>query len=157
MSGRRVMYRLLAVSLLVIIISMNSGCKAENGGGEVLTEEELTAFAKEHNARNSLDYEGLYRGILPSASGEGIETEIYLTYDGSYVLRRSYLGKADSFFEQSGKYLWNDRGNTITLKEIDPPNSYFVAENYIIHLDMAGERITGDLAEKYILHKIFEE
>ena len=33
------------------------------------------------------------------------------------------------------------------------PNQYFVAENKLIQLDMAGKKIEGKLAEKYVLAK----
>lgn len=38
---------------------------------------------------------GTYAGTLPCADCEGIQTELMLAADGSYTLRRTYLGKAN--------------------------------------------------------------
>ena len=44
------------------------------------------------NSQNSLDWEGTYRGILPCADCEGIETKITLSANGTYEYKASYLG-----------------------------------------------------------------
>ena len=108
-----------------------------------------------HNARNSLDYAGTYRGTLPCADCEGIETSLTLHSDGSYLLRTSYLGTKVKPLEQRGKFTWNTEGNTISFATNKNDTSrYFVGENTLIHLDKIGKRITGNLAEMYILHKL---
>jgi len=115
---------------------------------------ELQYLVDGHNARNALDYAGLYTGILPCADCEGIETWIELTYDSTFVKRTRYLGKGEStVFQSEGSFTWDDAGNTITLNGLEEANKYFVSENYMIHLDQEGKRITGDLAEMYILRK----
>ncbi len=107
-----------------------------------------------HNSGNSLDVEGTYKGILPCADCEGIETEITLNKDLTFVKRIKYLGKDNKVFEENGSFSWNPAGNTITLSGIkNAPNQYFVGENKLQQLDMEGSKITGDLAGKYILTK----
>ena len=107
-----------------------------------------------HNSANSLDIEGTYKGNLPCADCEGIETEITLNKDLTFVKRSHYLGKDNMVFEEKGSFSWNSSGNIITLSGIkNAPNQYFVGENMIQQLDMEGRKITGDLAEKYILTK----
>jgi NlpE N-terminal domain len=45
-------------------------------------------------------------------------------------------------------------GSIITLTGIkNKPNEYFVGENKLIQLDIDGNKITGSLADKYILKK----
>jgi heat shock protein HslJ len=109
---------------------------------------------EEHNAKNSLDYIGMYKGVVPCADCEGIETTLWLDYN-NFVLITNYLGKkskAESEFR--GSYIWNNEGNTIILKGIEnAPNHYFVGENYLKQLDMDRNKIEGDLAEKYMLQK----
>ena len=39
-----------------------------------------------HNSRNSLDWVGIYEGVLPCADCPGIKTRLTLNYDGSYRL-----------------------------------------------------------------------
>jgi copper homeostasis protein (lipoprotein) len=111
----------------------------------------------EHNSANSLDWNGTYQGIVPCASCEGIKTTLVLNQDFSYVLSTQYLGKSEEIFEVKGTFKWNEAGNTITLDGIkDTPNQFFVGENTLIQLDMSGNRITGDLADKYMLSKVDE-
>ena len=107
----------------------------------------------EHNAKNSLDYQGNYRGNLPCADCESIETTISLTAD-DYTKQTVYKGKSDKVFKETGKFTWNDAGNTITLSGSAAPNQYFVGENALFHLDVDGKRIEGDLASKYQLSRI---
>jgi uncharacterized lipoprotein NlpE involved in copper resistance len=106
-----------------------------------------------HNAQNSLDIAGTYKGVLPCADCEGIETEIELK-DSAYVKKIKYLGKGDGQVnEDKGSFKWLD-GSTIELEGlVDAPNKYFVGENTLTQLDMEGNKVTGDLADKYILNK----
>ena len=107
----------------------------------------------EHNAKNSLDYEGTYTGKVPTASGEGMIVSITLS-ENTYVKNTEYVNKKDSKSEEKGAYTWNAEGNTIILDGVkDAPNKYFVGENTLTQLDMEGNRITGDMAELYILKK----
>ena len=107
-----------------------------------------------HNARNSLDWNGRYEGILPCADCEGIATELQINLDGTFTLTEEYLGKKDSKFTYEGKFNWNAAGNTIAVPhESDAMTQYFIAENQLIRLDSDGNRITGELAEMYVLKK----
>lgn len=111
------------------------------------------SFDAEHNARSALDWAGSYQGVLPCADCEGIKTRVTLTEKGGYLVRTEYLGKRDSISEEKGAFNWNAAGNTVTLGRNDPVQ-YFVAENQLIRLATDGSRITGPLAEFYVLKKI---
>ncbi len=107
------------------------------------------------NSKVSLDWNGNYKGTMPCADCQGIETSLTLNKDGSYVLTTKYLGKSDLVNEKTGKFTWNNAGSTITLDGIsNSPNQFLVGENVLFQLDMSGKRITGDLAEKYQLKKV---
>lgn len=109
----------------------------------------------DHNSMNSVDWDGIYRGVLPCADCEGIKTTIYLNKDLSYKNITQYLGKPDSAYEASGKFTWNEKGNTITLLNGDQTKAkkYLVGEGTLTQLDLQGNRITGEQATKYILSK----
>lgn len=107
----------------------------------------------QHTANTALDWNGTYVGILPCADCSGIETQITLNHDGSYTATQTYLGKEDGLFESQGQFHWNDKGNIVTLENETGANQYFVGENILFKLDMNGERVEGDLAERYQLHK----
>lgn len=108
-----------------------------------------------HNSQNSIDWQGTYKGITPCADCEGIETEITLNENLSYVMKTKYLGKGDGkIFEEKGNFVWDKSGGSITLKGLkDRLSNYKVGENRLIQLDMNGTIISGALAEKYVLAK----
>jgi uncharacterized lipoprotein NlpE involved in copper resistance len=114
---------------------------------------EMLGMADGATAQNSLDVAGVYKGILPCADCEGMETTIELKKDSTYSRIIQYLGKKENRFTASGKWIWIN-GSTISLGSIkEEPNQYFVAEGKLIQLDMAGNRITGELAATYELKK----
>ncbi|GHA65520.1 copper resistance protein NlpE [Photobacterium aphoticum] len=107
-----------------------------------------------HTSQNALDWNGTYTGILPCASCEGIKTEVVLHKDGTYSLTEMYLGEAGDAYEYEGSFNWNAAGNTIALPGVGENGAkFFVGENQLFRLDQDGNRVTGDLAEHYILKK----
>nr|WP_315816760.1 copper resistance protein NlpE N-terminal domain-containing protein [Paraflavitalea speifideiaquila] len=112
-----------------------------------------TTSTDPHSSQNALDWDGIYRGVLPCADCPGIQTTIYLNRDLTYLRRTKYLDRNDSAQESKGNFSWNAAGNTITLLNADGPASYFVGENTLTQLDMSGNKITGNHAAHYILSK----
>lgn len=108
-----------------------------------------------HNSRNSVDWAGTYQGTLPCADCPGIRYTITLNGDNSYLLKTRYLEKGDSVFTESGTFSWDENGGKITLA--DRGEKFQVGENRLFHLDMEGNRITGNLADHYILTKFTGE
>lgn len=107
-----------------------------------------------HNSRNSLDWGGTYVGTLPCADCDGIATELTIRTEGTYTYKTHYLGTASETFETTGSFEWDESGSKITLLGLaGGTGAYKVGENRIWHLDKAGNRIEGDLAERYILEK----
>ena len=119
------------------------------------TKADTMAMQNAHTALNSLDWKGLYKGVMPCADCEGIETSVMLNGDNTYLIQTKYLGKGETKpIEKTGSFTWKADGNTIVLSGMEnAPNQYFVAENKLIQLDMNGNKIEGKLAEKYILTK----
>lgn len=107
-----------------------------------------------HNAQNSLDWAGTYKGMTPCADCEGIETEVTLSSDMTFVIKTKYKGKGDKVFEETGSFKWDNKGSNITLEGLKGrPTQFFVGENTLTQLDMDGNKVTGDLADMYILKK----
>lgn len=111
-----------------------------------------------HNSRLSLDWPGIYRGTLPCADCEGIETTITLAGDGTYLRQLRYLGRESLPRVDEGNLVWDDDGGKITLVPEDGQDAqseqrYQVGENRLFHLDRQGARIEGALAERYVLVK----
>lgn len=146
----------IALSLASVFLVACS--KADNKNNQEQTPtaaSEAVAVDSAHTAENSLDWNGTYKGVLPCADCEGIETELELNADKTYELKETYLGKGDGkAFESKGSFQF-DANNTsvIELDKTGDNRKYFVAEGYLKALDMEGNKITGDLADKYELKK----
>lgn len=143
---------ILAVAIAVFaVMNVMTACNNNNNRKDSIAENQTeTAIDRVHNSRNSLDYEGTYTGVMPCADCSGIQIQINLSGD-NYRRKMVYEGK-DSEFNDSGKYTWNNEGNIIMLGD-DRSEQYLVGENVLYALDVDGNRITGDLAEMYILKK----
>lgn len=140
---------------LVVGIAAGISFTACSGNKQQTTKEESAAVVVDaaHNSRNALDYEGVYAGTLPCADCPGIYTEITLSGD-RYTMKTVYQDEAEgeNTFEESGTYSWDASGSRITLNT-DPFQQYQVGENLLFVLDSEGERVTGELANLYILRK----
>jgi len=108
-----------------------------------------------HSSRNALDWAGTYRGVLPCADCEGIDTTLTLNSDGRWTSQARYLGKDDKVFSEQGSFTWDERGGSVTLSGTEPAR-YLVGENRLIRLASDGSRITGALADHYVLTKVEE-
>ena len=125
------------------------------GSGKEIQETAQTNITYSDNSKTSLDWAGVYKGTLPCADCEGIETRISLQSNNSFNLSSKYLGKEEnaSVFNE-GAFEWNHEGSKISLMENGKIiQQYQVGENVLFYLDQEGKRITGALAEKYILTK----
>jgi len=112
--------------------------------------------ATSQNAKNSLDWAGIYTGVIPSASGMGINVKFTLNTDETYTVEYQYVGKSDDIFTSTGTFTWKPDGDTIILDskgEVDFPSYYKLGENTLTHLDLDGNAITGELADDYVLKK----
>ncbi|MCH2449502.1 MAG: copper resistance protein NlpE [Gracilimonas sp.] len=139
---------ILFALLPVIFLS----CTSKQGNSSKT--ETISVLPDSHISQNSLDWQGTYSGVIPCASCEGIDTSLEINEDLTYQLTMIYLGEDGSNkVERSGNFSWNEAGDIITLDNEDKPSQYFVGENYIAMLDMDGNRVTGDLADHYILRK----
>lgn len=142
----------LSCLILIAFISCKKTTKTE-AKPEQDTNEPTQSFKDEHNSQNSLDWSGVYTGIIPCADCEGIQTRIELQSDLTYQKSIKYLGKSQEFYSSEGKFNWDEAGNSIQFQNEDPPNSYKVVENALMVLDIKDQEIEGDLKSKYRLEK----
>jgi heat shock protein HslJ len=110
------------------------------------------AIAPGDNSLTSVDWPGIYQGVLPCADCEGIQIQLHLNGDLNYILETRYIGKDEKVIESKGSFKWDKSGSKITLDNSEN-QMYQVGENRLFHLDKSGNRITGDFADKYILEK----
>jgi len=101
-----------------------------------------------HSTQN---WVGVYRGTLPCADCQGIETVVVLKPDLAFTKLTKYLGKGDEIISKTGRFTWNAQGNTVTLAG---DAQYLVGEKNLTRLAQDGSRITGANADRYVLNKI---
>lgn len=110
--------------------------------------------------KTSVDWQGIYTGVVPCADCDGIFTQITLNKDNTYILKTEYQGKEGLAETIEGTFQWNKAGDIITmdgLNEKSMPFAYKVGEDKLIQLDMEGNVISGNLAQNYVLTKIDEK
>lgn len=140
----------LLLAFITIISACNSNPKSTESSDN--KKDEIP-----ENSRTSLEWKGVYRGVLPCADCEGIETEIKIDADLSYVMSSKYLGENEEVFKEKGTFTWDEAGFKITLKNADSTaitKQYLVGENMLFMLDADGNKIEGELKEKYQLKKV---
>lgn len=152
----------LIILSLFAILAFTTSCSnspensenQEEATTEVEPNEEKPLYIGDNSA-TSLDWNGTYKGTVPCASCEGIETVLTLNKDMTFKLSTHYFGLNDALEEDvMGSFTWDETGSIVTLADVtNRPNQFKVGENRIWQLDMNGERITGDLADHYILTK----
>jgi copper homeostasis protein (lipoprotein) len=149
--------RILQFHLAMFLLIISVGCNAKKQTSDVSPSETMINGAPDsHTSENALDWEGTYHGSLPCADCEAIKTTVGLKNDLTYAIKEEYLGKTDAVFESSGTFKWSADGQKIHLSD-STRNAFFVGENRLIQLDNAGNKITGDLAIFYILHKMDQQ
>ena len=141
---------LLIAILAFTLVSCTNQNKKKNE--ETTTVEET--IIDSHTSEISLDWAGVYSGVLPCADCPGIVTEISLYRDSTYELKTLYLGQGeeDAEFIEHGEFEWSEDGNHITLKNTEK-SQYKIGENQIWALDSNGNVVMGDMEKLYILHK----
>jgi len=145
---------LLLIALLSMFLSCQKQAESQSSAQDSIAKMDSIVAGAAHNAKKSLDYIGTYKGVLPCADCEGLETLLCINENNTYRLQTRYLGKGDKVFEQKGTFSWDDKGIKIILNDIEnAPNQYFVGENKVTQLDLSGKLITGKSALQYVLSK----
>ena len=141
--------------LIAVVAVVLASCQTQKTASSKQTIEEMANSDPAHTSQHALDWDGTYRGFLPCADCEAIQTTVSLKKDLTFTLKTRYLGKSDSVYQTSGKFGWNEKGNIITLTPADKSQTtqYLVGENLLTQLDRQGNKITGDSASSYVLSK----
>lgn len=142
----------VVAALTLSLASCNSATKGSDNAEA--TADSVTVEAEPASAASAaFDKAGVYTGVIPCADCSGIETTLELRADGTYSLTEIYKDKKDGRFESSGKFQWDAAASCITVGEGDDMISYIVEGDHLIMLDRDGQRVTGELADHYVLTK----
>ena len=91
-----------------------------------------------HSSRNSLDWAGVYEGVLPCADCPGIQTRLTLSRDESYELSTVYLDRDKAPRIVRGRFSWQPSGNAITLDAEGGGKQFLVGEGRIAMVEAGG-------------------
>lgn len=93
---------------------------------------------------------GIYSGRLPCVDCDAISTVLELSPNHSYTLTYVYDGKSNDLFVKEG--YWKIEKNKLILDGLD--YKYKIESENLVQLDLSGNEITGDLAERYQLARM---
>jgi len=88
-----------------------------------------------HNSRNSLDWAGVYEGVLPCANCPGIQTRLTLNRDETFELSTLYLDRDKAPRIVRGRFSWQPSGNAITLDAQHGGQQFMVGEGRLAQLE----------------------
>jgi heat shock protein HslJ len=91
-----------------------------------------------HTSQNSLDWAGVYAGVLPCADCPGVKTSLTLNRDGSYELSTLYLDRQVAPRIVRGRFSWNAEGNAIALDANGYGQRFAVGEGRLAQLNRDG-------------------
>jgi len=141
--------------LLCLHITLAFALVACNNAAENKAEtKDSTSVVTETKSVDSvaLKMAGTYSGYIPCADCAGIMTYLILNPDMSYRLEETYAGKNDTAFRTSGS--WKREKNKVVLDDKGSVKASYQSEtDKLIQLDIEGNRITGNLGDKYVLVK----
>jgi uncharacterized lipoprotein NlpE involved in copper resistance len=109
--------------MALIIISGLSSCFSNNESKET------------KNAKNNLDWEGVYTGTVLLGSGHIADVSIKLNRDQSFEYKYEYLDKPYNPLNLTAPFRWDDTGDIIIMDPIDAPVMYKVEKDKLIRLD----------------------
>lgn len=144
--------KLILASLLCVMLVATVSCKKNANKSQTNTQ---TAMAD--NSENSLDWAGIYTGVIPCADCEGIQTTLVLNQNKTYKLSTKYLGKSHDVYTLEGSFTWDSAGSEIALEGLsaeESPSKYVVGENKLIQKNLQGERMAAADEGKYTLVKV---
>lgn len=126
------------LSIVFVLIAMLSACAHEK---EVTPSKPAVASPVDsHTSRNSLDWAGVYEGVLPCADCPGIKTRLTLGSDGTFERQTQYLDRETVPRTVLGKFTWHTSGNAISLDANGSGQQYAVGEGRLILLNRDGTR-----------------
>lgn len=140
---RRKIYHLLFCSLVVMACN-NSASDTRNRAdtADATKTPVIDSFA--------LSLTGIYHGYLPCPDCEGIITYLLLNPDMSYRLEETFYKKSDSLILTTGQWK-TENGKVVLIQGNSTKNSYKPEEDRLWQLDYQGNRISGNLGDKYVL------
>ena len=88
-----------------------------------------------HNSRNSLDWSGVYEGIVTCQDSPGALTRLTLDRNDRFELTRRALVRGATPNTATGRFAWQPDGNRIVLDTADGAQGFAIGEGRVIVLE----------------------
>lgn len=116
--------------LLLALACALTACMPRHG-----TDGSPTAADPAHSSRNSLDWAGVYEGVLPCADCPGVQTRLTLNRDERYELRTLNIDRDGAARVVQGRLSWEPNGNAIKLESRHGGQRFAVGEGRLALLE----------------------
>ena len=122
-------YQLLMLAYICLALGFSSCLSAKHS-------DETDEIVDIHTSQMSVNWAGIYTGILPSARGPEIDVQIIIYYDETYALRYHYLNPASGgVVRLQGTFRWDAAGNSIILDVDDFIPRFQVGSNQMTQFE----------------------
>lgn len=142
---------LLSLSLVI------SACSSTNYPNKAAKSPTTAApganYAEVANARQKLQWSGIYQGIFPCTGCEGIATMLTIKPDMSFTLRTRELGREDIDKKSEGKFVWLSDNSHIQLQGTDSKRIFRIGEGFMELMGANGKPVTTANRKDFILEK----
>jgi heat shock protein HslJ len=126
-------------ALLIAFVTATVLCACAQPMERAAPPEPVTAKPVDmHTSRNSLDWAGIYMGILPGAEPAGTKTRLTLNRDGTYERVTLPVGRQEAARTVRGSFAWHPGGNAIRLDEPGGGQQFAVGEGRLLLLHPGG-------------------
>ena len=126
-------------NLWLVLLFLILGCTQENSTSDNIA------------SNSTQQWQGVYHGVFPCPSCEGMDTTLELTAPNKYTINTIRLGSDSHPYRGQGTFEWDKTGNIIIL---DRGHIYQVFSDHLYLLDVEFNRIKGPDAERYRVDKI---
>jgi heat shock protein HslJ len=109
-----------------------------------------------NNSKNSLNWSGSYRGVIPNLHNHGVYIELELTEGLTFTRRTKQFGTKDEVATIKGTFTWAEDGGSIILEsDFESQNSILMVEkNKVIWKNIKGIEYSDDEISNYVLSKV---
>ena len=125
----------LRIPGLLLVVALLGACSGDKSQPPA-----ETGAVDMHNSRNSLDWSGVYEGIVACQDCPGTQMRLTLGQDGSFELSRRALVRGAAPASAKGQFTWQPDGNTIVLDANGGAHGFAVGEGRVIVLNSDGSR-----------------
>ena len=143
------MKKILSVLSISLLLAACNPASEQTTSSNTVNQQEQSVAADHHTAQNSLDWAGVYEGLLPCADCEGIQTKLPLDNDGNYTLEQYYLKDNQQLNPSTinGLFSFDElTGSLIRLDNNADNRAFFVGEDFVEQRDIeTGEKLSEKL------------